>query len=126
MLIELVVLSLIVDGTSSAGCDSCFSNQTCIKDDCYTTCAITVGGNVCDCFGDICYNEKWCNLESQKCCRTCQTDWLGVFAIILAMVGSIGLAVLYGELCLRRCKAYEGSERKSSVDKMGAETELVA
>jgi len=57
------------------------------------------GTGSCECFGDICLDKAWCNGNSKVCCRTCNTNWTTLVAIVLGFVVSITLAVVYGEFC---------------------------
>merc|ERR1719474_1659513 len=111
--LKLGLIYLTIIKISLGDCELCNENETCIKGECYSTCATTTGGVVCDCFGDVCFSEKWCHKEYEKCCRTCQTDWFGVLAIILTLVAAICVAVVYGELCLVKCNNFYGPERNS-------------
>jgi len=99
---ELAMLLLVFITTSLGDCNNCSISERCIGKMCYPSCENAKRKTACECFGDICFDKKWCNIAEQVCCRTCEDDWNSVITIILVLVGTIILAVAYGELCISK------------------------
>jgi len=68
-------------------------------------------------------------MADEVCCRTCENDWTSVIAILLGFLGTVVLAVIYGELCTSKKDQvrveFEDSKHKVQV-KAGAEMAEIA
>lgn len=109
-----VVLALLPFCYATIDSVDCESGMTSLDGGCYYPCENVTRNTACDCFGDICYDSGWCR-DDQTCCRTCETNWNLLGAVLGVIILGIIASVLHGELFTKSNKMpaeFEVTEEK--------------